>query len=584
MGSVAMGSQRRTARVAALLTLILAGCRPSAPTPAPSPQPPASSAALGASPTPAPVSRPLPDAPPQHRIGIRQVNGAAEFFDRQTGERFVPRGVNYVYIPQDGAATILLLKIGIYNPERTRRDFAALASRGFNTVRVFLDHCASGPGCIADSDNEGLNPAYLDNIADMLAAARETGIYVFFTSNDLPDQGGYSQQANDQRGTSFAGYRNSFYLTPAAVEATRRYWHDLLTGLRARDAATDRVLGWELVNEEWMFVDQPPLSLTSGMVQTTTGTYDISDSGARRRMVSEGLIYYIAQVRDEILSVDPTALVSMGFFAPQIVAPEWYVETASLLAGSDLDFFDFHAYPGPLSLAELAAAFGMDGFDDKPIVMGEYGAFRHIFPDILPAARAVTNWQAESCALGFDGWLYWTYYPADESAGDRTWGLTDESGFLMEALSPADHPDPCQAVDLPDPNLAYQASVRASASLPGEPPANAVDENGATQWGAGTDAPQWIEIDLSREVRITEIRLLVAQWPAGTTVHRIRGRSPGGAFVDLHTFTQETAGGDWLIFTPVTPIDGIQSLRIDTLSSPSWVAWGEIEVYGEDSR
>jgi preprotein translocase subunit Sec61beta len=512
------------------------------------------------------------------------VNGAGEFFDRQTGGRFVPRGANYVFVPLDGGVTTQLLQVGVYDPSRTRADFAALASLGFNTVRVFLDHCSSGPGCIADVDGEGLNPAYLGNIADMLAAASEAGIYILFTSNDLPDQGGYSEQANSQSGETFAGYRNSFYLTRPAVEATRRYWHDLVTGLIERGAATDRVLGWQLINEQWMFIDQPPLSLTSGTVETTTGAYDMSDPGERRRMVSEGLIHYIDEVRAEILTADPTALVTMGFFAPEIAAPGWYVETASLLAGSSLDFFDFHAYPGAHDLAEIAAAFGMAGFDDKPIVMGEYGAFRHIYPSILPAGRAITAWQAESCTYGFDGWLYWTYRPADATAGDQTWGLTDESGLLLEMLSPAHHPDPCMVVDLPNANLATRAVVRASASLPGEPPANAVDESGATQWGAGAHPPQWIEIDLGEPFRLTQIRLLVAQYPEGATVHRIRGRSAEGAFVDLHTFSQDTAGGDWLVLTPASPIDGVQIIRIDTLSSPSWVAWGEIEVYGEPEQ
>ena len=579
-----MGIMRRAGRtllVAFLLALGLSACSPAAEPPSQPPTPSEPSEAAGPTQTAAPPASPLPAGPPEHRIGVHQVDGAGEFFDRQTGERFVPRGANYVFVTQNGGVTTQLLQVGVYDPERTRQDFAALASYGFNTVRVFLDHCSSGPGCIGDSDDEGLNPGYLDNIADMTAAAREAGIYILFTSNDLPDQGGYSEQANSQSGPSFAGYRNSFYLTPAAVEATRRYWRDLITGLTERGAATDWVLGWQLVNEQWMFLDQPPLSLTSGSVETTTGVYDMSDPTERRRMVSEGLIYYIAEVKAAILAADPTALVTMGFFAPEIAAPGWYVETASLLAAADLDFFDFHAYPGTYGLAEVVAAFGMNGFDDKPIVMGEYGAFRHVYPTILPAARAVTNWQAESCAFGFDGWLYWTYSPADATAGDQTWGFTDEAGFLMDMLSPANHSDPCEAVDLPNTNLAYQATVRASASLPAEPPANAVDEIGATQWNAGTDAPQWIEIDLGREFRITEIRLLVSQFPAGGTVHRIRGRSADGTFVELHTFEQDTAGSDWLIFAPESPIDGIQILRIDTLSSPSWVAWAEIEVYGE---
>ena len=352
-------------------------------------------------PTPAPTGTPTPYISPQHRIGVRQVGGSAEFFDRRTDTTFVVRGVNYVYVPHDGRTTNLPLKVGVYDQERTRRDFFALAALGYNTVRVFLDQCNDGPGCIGAADNRGLNPAYLANIVDMLAAAREADIFILFTSNDLPDRGGYAEQANSQSGPIFAGYRNSYYLTPGAVEATRRYWRDLLTGLNGQSAATEMVLGWQLLNEQWMFIDQPPLSLVSGLVETTTGVYDMGDSDAKRKMVSDGLIHYIAEVKAEILAHDPTALVTMGFFAPEIAAPGWYVETASLLAGADLDFFDFHAYPGAQPLADYSAAFGMGDYDAKPIILGEYGAFRHIYPTLTAAARAVTTWQADSCAGRF---------------------------------------------------------------------------------------------------------------------------------------------------------------------------------------
>jgi hypothetical protein len=130
-------------------------------------------------------------------------------------------------------------------------------------------------------------------------------------------------------------------------------------------------------------------------------------------------------------------------------------------------------------------------------------------------------------------------------------------------------------------NLAYQKPAHASTSRSEEPPAQAVDGNNSTQWGAGSHPPQWIEIDLGRDYHLTEIRLLVGQWPAGDTVHRIQGRSAGGAFVELHTFRQQTREGDWLILAPDAAMAGIQILRIETLSSPSWVAWKEIQVYGD---
>src|SRR6266540_4973776 len=324
-----------------------------------------------------------PSPPAGHVIGIRQVNGVGEFHNQQTNEKFIPRGVNYVFVPLGNGQTIFLLRVGTYDPRRTRDDFGRLANLGYNTVRVFLDQCNKGDGCIGDSDNSGLNPAYLDNIADMMAAAKETGIYFLFTSNDLPDQGGYAEEANFGSGGNFAGYRNSYYLRPQAISATRRYWRDLLTGLVERRAAFDAVLGWQLLYEQWMFRDQPPLSLTSGIVEMTTGSYDMGIPNQKTQMVSDGIVYYIAQMKEEILKHDPTALVTMGFFAPEIAAPDWYVETASLLEKSDLDFFDFHAYPGGPSLQSHAEHFGMLGYDAEPILMGEYGAFRHIYPEIV---------------------------------------------------------------------------------------------------------------------------------------------------------------------------------------------------------
>ena len=538
-----------------------------------------------ATPTQTPITQPttnIPQLQAEHRIDVRQVNGVGEFYDNQINEKFIPRGVNYVFVPVGNSHTNLLLRVGTYDPDRTRKDFATLASLGYNTVRIFLDHCSQGPGCIGDDDNVGLNSEYLDNIADVMSAGRETGIFILFTSNDLPDQGGYAEEANVGSGGTFAGYRNSYYLRPHAITATRRYWSDLLTRLIERNAAFDAVLGWQLLNEQWMFRDQPPLSLKSGIVETTTGSYDMSDPHQKTQMVSDGIVYYIAQMKEEILSHDPTALVTMGFFAPEIAAPDWYVETVSLLEKSDLDFFDFHAYPGGPSLQSHAEHFGMLGYGTKPILMGEYGAFRHIYSEIDSAARALTTWVSESCQVGFDGWLYWTYYPADSIVSDRTWGSVDEDNYLLNLFAPVNQADPCVAVEISNDNLAYGKPVTASQSLPEEPPERAVDDNAGTQWGAGGHPVQWIQVDLQGSYRITEIRLLVAQYPAGNTTHRVQVRgSSGGAYKTVHEFQGSTNDNDWLVFNPDLPLGNIAQIRIQTVLSSSWVAWKEIQVYGE---
>ena len=562
-------------RLALFLTALLAAaaCIPSqaAATTAPS--------GVEGSPAPEQATNQAPAPQNEHRIGIRRVDGIAEFYDKLTGEKFVPRGANYVYLPVTGETT--LLKVGNYDAQRVRADFARLAALGYNTVRVFLDHCGAGPGCIGAANNLGLNPGYLDNIADMMAAAGESGIYILFTSNDLPDQGGYSEEANSGSNSQFSGYRNSYYLRPQAISATRRYWSDILTGLVEREAAFNAILGWQLLNEQWMFRDQPPLSLASGLVETTTGVYDMSDPDQKVQMVSDGLVYYIAQMKEEILLHDPTALVTMGFFVPELVAPDWYVETASLLQRSDLDFFDFHAYPGPLSLAAHAEAFGMLGYEAKPIVLGEYGAFRHRYDNLNSAARALTNWTVDACQVGFDGWLYWTYYAAPSEVGDQTWGLTDEDGFLLNLFAPANQPDPCVRMDIASSNLAFGKAVKASASLPAEPAGNAVDEDTATQWGAGAGPVQWIEIDLGALYSLSELRFLVAQYPQGDTVHRIQVRADSAAaYVEIHEFSGVTDDNDWLVLTLDPRLDDVRFIRVQTVSSPSWVAWKEIQVYG----
>lgn len=546
-----------------------------------------------AAPTAPPVNASGPDASPeaspssssqaQHVIGIRQVDNKAEFFNRRTGETFYPRGANYVFVPTgSGSYSNLTLQTSIYNPDLIRSDFQKMANLGYNIVRVFIDQCSEGPGCITRLGTPGLNPDYMDNLADMMQAARQAGIFILFTSNDLPDGGGYADEANQGSGGDFSGYRNSYYLRPNAISATRRYWRDILSALIERGAAFDAVLGWQLLNEQWMFADQPPLSLTEGMVETTTGRYDLADPLEKQQMVADGLVYYIDQMKEEILLHDPTALVTMGFFTPRLVAPGWYVETAPLLERSDLDFFDFHLYPGEFSYREMADAFGMIGYEEKPVILGEYGAFRHIYSLKENAAQIISRWAAESCAYEFDGWLYWAYYPANPEVGDRTWGLTDEDDYLLNLLAPLNQPDICTAVKIETGNIAWQKPVSASRSLPDEPPENAVDENPATQWGAGADASQWIEVDLQGSFRVKEIRLLVSQYPAGKTSHEVQVQLSGESrFATIHQFSQETKDNDWLVYIPDSPLENVSSLRVLTTASPSWVSWKELQVFGE---
>lgn len=115
----------------------------------------------------------------------------------------------------------------------------------------------------------GLNPDFLDVIAQTMAIARESGVFLLFTSNDLPDAGGYYQIAD-----------------------------------RANSA-------WSIVNEQWVFTDQPPMSLDAGIVTAADGnTFDLADAEHKRRLVTTGVLHYIETVAAVIRRHDPHGLVT----------------------------------------------------------------------------------------------------------------------------------------------------------------------------------------------------------------------------------------------------------------------------------
>ncbi len=153
-----------------------------------------------------------PEPPPEADIGIRVVDGVGEFYLRETGERFIPRGHNYVKMvllddPILGEVVLdAPLSTLVYDPAEVRADFQAMSSYGFNVVRVFLETC-SASGCISEPGGK-LEPAYMDNVVDFMQIAKEEGIYVWLSSNTLPDVGYYPEQAFVEGESDFLTTRN----------------------------------------------------------------------------------------------------------------------------------------------------------------------------------------------------------------------------------------------------------------------------------------------------------------------------------------------------------------------------------------
>ncbi len=396
-------------------------------------------------PTPSPSQTTIPL--PEHRIAIRLVDGVGEFFDKETGQTFVPRGANYMHSAQQIMAwgeqryQDATFATDQYDAEAAGAALQRMHALGYNVVRVFLTNSVTG----FVGNETDFRPGYVDNLADFLRKAAANEVYVIFTLDWLPG-GHYGELQNRYCCETFTS-TNVQLLTPGGVDAHGMVFADLYRALVERGAPIENIFSFELRNEVYFSNADPPFTLTQ-MVTTANGkTYDMTSAADRQAMIDEGLVYYIDRARALILETDPTALVSVGFFVPQGPIPvnvgdPRLVATEPAIWQSSADFIDLHAYPGfSLDLAGHVTNFGIKDMQAKPIILGEFGAFHQNYASAAQGARALARWQAESCQYGFDGWLVWQWDTAEDQA---LWNAISADEAIAKALAPSLHPDPCQ--------------------------------------------------------------------------------------------------------------------------------------------
>ncbi len=357
--------------------------------------------------------------------------------------------------------------------------------------------------------------------------------------------------------------------------------------------------------------DTPPLSLQAGLVTTANGkTYDMSKPAEKTAMLEEGAVYFLEQVSAVIREADPGALVTVGVFPPDEPV-DWYpgdlnrvVMPLPVLALAPVDFIDIHPYPGYKPLSDLMGNLAISGVPAAmPVIIGEFGGFKFAYESPQRAAYGLQEWQVESCKFDVGGWLHWHWRGVDDH---EVWTGTEGEGAINESLSPLSRSDPCAAgqFDFFENNLAYRQKVTVSNTMPSQPPDLAVDGWINTSWNANDTPPQWIEIQFAEAVAIRTIRLVVAMYPDGPAHHRVSvlaspevleklypmypdgpahhrvsARLMDGSLVLLAEFEQEMYSGQFLQYVLPSQLENVQSLRIDTLSSPSFVAWHEIQVF-----
>jgi len=161
---------------------------------------------------------------------------------------------------------------------------------------------------------------------------------------------------------------------------------------------------------------------------------------------------------------------------------------------------------------------------------------------------------------------------------DRALPETDASTFTWLVNTYLDDPASLARLSSGQENVAFDKPVTASSATADSPAHRIVDGDPDSIWNSGGPPPAWVEIDLGEPHAVTEIRLLVAQSPAGLTTHHIGCRTaPGGSITQLAILEASTTDGDLLPATLSAPTT-CRIVRIETAASPSWVAWREIEV------
>jgi hypothetical protein len=392
-----------------------------------------------------------PQPPVEHRIGIREVSGFDELYDRVTGAKFVPRGSNYIRLaPQRNPSGGLQVYHSTFNVQqyesaRAEAELSRMAADGYNAVRVFLSEiCVDA--CLGNPATGFLRAAYVANVTDFLRRAKRHEIFVLVTNEWLPPNTTYTNGFSSARTDWFDGI-NLQILSPQGVAAQQQLWTDFIRELRRQQAPMDTILAYELWNEAVLASDEPPFSLTAGQVTTANGTtYDMSNASDRKRMLDDGFVFLIDRVRETIQQVDPTALVTMGFFHdtepnPARRGDNRLVRTRAVIERSRADFVDIHPYADDeLTFPQFMQNYGIDGPTAKPIVIGEFGGSKSHLASAAEAATALRSWQQQSCAYGIDGWLLWTW---DTNEQPDLWNALSGGGVIEQALAPKTRPDPC---------------------------------------------------------------------------------------------------------------------------------------------
>ncbi|MBI4945836.1 MAG: gliding motility-associated C-terminal domain-containing protein [Bacteroidetes bacterium] len=113
-------------------------------------------------------------------------------------------------------------------------------------------------------------------------------------------------------------------------------------------------------------------------------------------------------------------------------------------------------------------------------------------------------------------------------------------------------------------------------------PDKTFDGNCGTYWNSGGFAPQSIQVDLQGTFTINNINLLVGMTPtSGNCTHTIyTAPNIGGPWTAVDVISGVRFSGEKLERCyNSAPLTGVGAVKIESTSSPSWIAWIEVGIF-----
>lgn len=99
-------------------------------------------------------------------------------------------------------------------------------------------------------------------------------------------------------------------------------------------------------------------------------------------------------------------------------------------------------------------------------------------------------------------------------------------------------------------------------------------------FNSGGYAPQYVQLKLPGTYVVSSVHLKIRQTPNGITHHQLSVGADENSLKIITNLTGLTKSDEWINLTFNPYLTDVGILRLNTIKSPSWVAWARFLVYG----